>query len=238
MATQSSAATNDGPPLAAEELAPLRRFTSPTVANALETFGVSPKEATYTNDRIRCIFPDLGAMVGYACTARIMSAQPPVHPRRVARTDYWEYTRKSPAPRVTVVQDLSVPSGGAYWGEVNAGIHRALGSIGVITNGSVRDLEEVRALAFHFFASGVHVSHGYAHLEDFDVPVVVFGMLVRPGDIIHADRHGAVVIPRKLAPQVIEAAKEIERQERPIIGLCKSLDFSIAELDQLVSPAY
>jgi 4-hydroxy-4-methyl-2-oxoglutarate aldolase len=93
-------------------------------------------------------------------------------------------------------------------------------------------------LGFHFFASGVHVSHGYAHLEDFNLPVVVFGMLVRPGDLIHADRHGAVVIPRIIARQVIEAAKDVERQERLMIALCKSPNFSIDELDKLVSPAY
>jgi regulator of RNase E activity RraA len=102
----------------------------------------------------------------------------------------------------------------------------------------VRDIEEVRPLGFHFFASGVQVSHGYAHLEDFDRPVKVFGMLVYPGDLIHADRHGAVAIPQELAAAVIEAAREVERKEKPMIALCQSPDFSIEELDKLIPHAY
>lgn len=221
-----------------EELEELRRFTSPTIANALEDLGVSPLQVAYTNGGIRCLFPDLGPMVGYACTATILSAQPASKPRRVWRTEYWEYTRNSPEPRVTVVQDLSDRPGGAYWGEVNANIHRALGSLGVVTNGTVRDVEEVRGLGFHFFASGLQVSHGYAHLEDFNRPIKVFDVLVHPGDLIHADRHGAVVIPRNLAGLVAEAAHEIERRERPMIELCKSPDFSIEGLDKLIPDAY
>lgn len=224
--------------LAPQEVRSLHRFTSPTIANALEALGVTPQEAVYTNAGVRCLFPELGPMVGYACTAAILSAQPASNPRRVWRTEYWEYTRNSPEPRVTVVQDLSEQPGGAYWGEVNANIHRALGSLGVLTNGTVRDVEEVGPLGFHFFASGVQVSHGYAHLEDFNRPVRIFDILVHPGDLIHADRHGAVVIPREVARLVAAAAEEIERREKPMIALCKSPDFSIEKLDKLIPHSY
>ena len=89
----------------------------------------------------------------------------------VHRKNYWIYTQATAKPTITVMQDLSETSGGAYWGEVNANMHKGLGSQGVITNGTVRDLPEVRALGvFHFFAGGVHVSHGWAHLEDFNRP--------------------------------------------------------------------
>jgi regulator of RNase E activity RraA len=177
-------------------------------------------------------------MVGYACTAAILSAQQPPNPRRVRRTEYWEYTRNAPAPRVTVMQDYSEEPGGAYWGEVNANIHRALGSVGVITNGTVRDVEEVHPLGFHFFAAGVQVSHGYAHLEDFNRPVRIFDILVHPGDLVHADRHGVVVIPPEVAHRVADAAAEIERREKPIIALCQSPQFSIEELDKLIPHSY
>ena len=97
-------------------------------------------------------------------------------------------------------------------------MHQALGSRGVITDGTVRDLDEVERLGFHFFASGVQVSHGYAHLEDFNQPVTVFGMKVCPGDLIHADKHGAVVIPHEIAREVAKAAQQFELNEKPILA--------------------
>jgi 4-hydroxy-4-methyl-2-oxoglutarate aldolase len=224
--------------LSVEEIAALRRFSSPTIANAIETFQVRPRAEGVTSAGLRCIFPEFGVMVGYACTAMILSDQPAPPKRLVSRAHYWEHTKNAPAPRVTVVQDLSPSPGGAYWGEVNSNLHLALGSIGLITNGAVRDLEEVRATGFHLFASGVSVSHGFAHLEEFNRPVKVFGMTVNPGDLVHADRHGAVVIPAAIAREVAAAAHEIERSEKVIIRLCQSPEFSISELDKLVSPEY
>ena len=176
--------------------------------------------------------------MGYACTATIISGKPAPAKRRVSRTDYWNYTKQFPGPKITVIQDLSKVPGGAYWGEVNASIHLALGSQGVVTNGSARDLDEVRATGFHLFSSGVSVSHGFAHLEDFRRPVTVFGMTVRSGDLVHADRHGAVVIPREIAGEVAGAAAEIDRAERKMLDLCRSKSFSIARLDKLISPEY
>ena len=180
----------------------LRRFNSCTIANAVETFEVMPREFTYTGPGVHCVFPDLGPMVGYACTATIHSGQPAPNPRNVERKHYWQYTRDAKGPKLTVIQDLSPVSGGAYWGEVNANIHRALGSQGLLTNGSVRDIDEVKPLGFHFFASGLHVSHGYAHLEEFNRPVKVFGLLVHPGDLLHCDKHGAALIPKEIAEPV------------------------------------
>jgi 4-hydroxy-4-methyl-2-oxoglutarate aldolase len=110
--------------------------------------------------------------------------------------------------------------------------------LGVITNGLVRDLVEVQRTGFHLFASGESVSHGYAHLEDYNRPVQVFGMTVNPLDLVHADRHGAVVIPAAIAHKVVEAALEIEREERVMIDLCRSKEFSIEALDKLISPEY
>jgi regulator of RNase E activity RraA len=223
--------------LSPQELEALRRFNSPTIANAIETFGVRSHLSGVTNRRIRCLFPALGPLVGYACTATINSTEPPPQPRGVSRRAYWEYVRSFPAPRVSVVEDLSPEPGGAYWGEVNSTLHKALGSQGVITSGTVRDLDEVEPMGFHFFASGVQVSHGYAHLVDFNIPVKVFGMEVHPGDLIHADKHGAVVIPHSIAAQVAEAARKFDRSEKPILAAAH-LANPIPELDRLVSPDY
>jgi regulator of RNase E activity RraA len=223
--------------LAPPELDQLRCFTSPTIANAIETFGVRERRSGVTDSRLRCLFPRLGPVVGYACTAVILSSEPAPALRRVARRAYWEYVRSFPGPRLSVVQDLSPTPGGAYWGEVNASLHKALGSQGVITNGTVRDLEEVERLGFHFFAAGVQVSHGYAHLEEFNVAVKVFGMEVAPGDLIHADQHGAVVIPHEIAREVARAAKHVELSEKPLLAACQLAD-PLDELDRLISPEY
>jgi 4-hydroxy-4-methyl-2-oxoglutarate aldolase len=224
--------------LNAEELAALQRVCSPTISNAIETFNVRPRGEGVTNSGIRCLFPGLGPVVGYASTALIISGRPALEKRLVSRTEYWEHVRNAPGPRISIVQDLSDTPGGAYWGEVNSNIHLTLGSLGVITNGTVRDLEEVSLAGFHLFASGVSVSHGFAHLEDFNRPVTVFGMTVHPDDLIHADLHGAVVIPGSIAREVVKAVVKIEREERKMIDLCRSKDFSIAELDKLISPEY
>lgn len=216
----------------------LRSISSPTIANAIETFDVRPQGEGFTSIGVRCFFPEKGALLGYACTAMIHSGQPAAPKRLVSRTEYWEYVKQAPYPKISVVQDLSAAPVGAYFGEVNAHIHLALGSNGVITNGTVRDVEEVRRTNFSVFASGISVSHGYAHLEDFNRSVTVFGMTVRPGDLVHADQHGAVVIPIAIAREVATAAKALELAEREMIDLCKSDAFSIAALDKLISPAY
>ena len=225
-------------PLSGEALAELRSFSSPTIANAVESFGVRPRDSGCTNDTIRCLFPEQGAVVGYACTAAIISGEPAPACRLASRSAYWEYVRAVTGPKLIVVEDLSDQPGGAYWGEVNSNIHLALGALGVLTNGTVRDLSEVQRLGFQFFATGVSISHGYAHLEQFNLPVSVCEMTVQPGDLIHADHHGAVVIPHEIAPFVACAAREIERAERVIIHLCQSPGFSIPELDKLVAADY
>src|SRR5206468_187305 len=128
-----------------------------------------------------------------------------------------------------VVHDLDEPRGqGAQWGEVQANIHRALGCAGVITDGSVRDLDEVRALGFQFAAAHISVSHAYVHMVDFGLPIKVGGLWVKPGDLIHADQHGAVTIPAEIAPRIPEAVVKVEADERKIISLCKSPTSSAA----------
>jgi regulator of RNase E activity RraA len=139
-----------------------------------------------------------------------------------------------PAPRVIVVHDLDDPRGqGAQWGEVQANIHRALGAAGVVTDGSVRDLEEVRRLGFQFAAAHVSVSHAYVHMVDFGLPVKVGGLWISPGDLVHADHHGVVTIPRDVAERIPDAVTKLEADERKIIALCQSPGFSAEKLKAL-----
>jgi 4-hydroxy-4-methyl-2-oxoglutarate aldolase len=219
--------------LTPEQLEALRQFDAPTVANAIETFNVRPRNTGFMSSEVHCMFPDLGVMVGYACTAIIAADhQPPAQPK-VSRPDWWRKVLATPAPRVIVMQDSDTQPVGSFWGEVQGNIHKALGCIGLVTNGGVRDLDEVRALGFHFFASAVLVSHAYVHLVEIDVPVSVGGMVVHPGDLIHADKHGAQVVPLDLVPQIPDAVAQVAANERRIIEVCQSPDFSIEKLMQV-----
>lgn len=218
--------------LLAKELDALRKVSTPAVCNAIETFTVRPRNEGFTTSDIRCIFPDLGVMVGYAATARIMGDEPPVEEHHVPRPDWWDYLQEIPKPRVVVIQDLDRVVKGAYWGEENANIHKALGCVGVITDGGVRDLDEMQALGFHAFAAHVLVAQAYAHLVDFGIPVRVGGLTVGPGDLLHGDRHGVTVVPQAIAAEVASAVARVERQKREIIELCQSPDFTLEALKE------
>jgi 4-hydroxy-4-methyl-2-oxoglutarate aldolase len=220
--------------LSPEQLEVLRRFTTPTISNALERLGLHHSLDNQSDGSIRCMFPEFGAIVGYATTATIRSAAPCANPKFPSRKPYWDHVLGYPSPRIAVIEDLDDPPVGAYVGEVNSNIHRALGCIGIITDGCVRDLDEVQALKFPLWARAVAVSHAHCHLEDFEIPVTVGGLRVNPGDLIHADRHGALVIAKELAPRLAAAARAVEDYERPIIQLAKSPDFTTEKLADLL----
>jgi regulator of RNase E activity RraA len=212
----------------------LRKITSPSVANAIETFDVRPRNQGFMSAELRALFPELGPLVGYAVTAVIRAEPAPVQGHRASTYGWWDHVQTIPAPRVIVVHDLDEPRGqGAQWGEVQANIHKALGCVGCVTDGSVRDLDEVRALGFQFVAAHVSVSHAYVHMVDFGLPVKVGGLWVKPGDLIHADQHGVVTIPPEIAGQIPEAVARVEADERKIISLCQSPDFSAEKLKAL-----
>lgn len=212
----------------------LRKISSPSVANGIETFKVRPRHHGFMSSEIRCLFPELGPLVGYAVTAVIRAEPEPVEGHRASTFAWWDYVLSIPAPRVIVVHDLDDPRGqGAQWGEVQANIHRALGCAGVVTDGSVRDLDEVRALGFQFAAAHVSVSHAWVHMVDFGLPVKVGGLWVKPGELIHADQHGVLTIPPEIAGKVPEAVQRVEADERKIISTCQSRDFTVDRLKEL-----
>lgn len=217
--------------LQSEQIAALKQLSSPTIANAIETFKIRPREAGNLSSEIRALFPEIGPIVGYAVTALIRAERGPVEGHRASTFSYWDYVLSIPAPRVIVVHDLDDPRGqGAQWGEVQANIHKALGCAGVVTDGSVRDLDEVRALGFQFCAAHISVSHANVHLVDFGIPVKVGGVWIQPSDLIHADQHGAVTIPLEIADRIPDAAARVEAEERRIIEVCRSPEFSVARL--------
>lgn len=212
----------------------LRTYNSPTVANAIEVFDVRPRNEGFMRPEIRCIFPNMGVMVGYAVTVKIQALTSGSKDATVYPSEHWKDIMKVPAPRVVVVEDLDEPSGvGSLWGEVNANMHKAMGCVGVVTNGSVRDLDEVEPLGFHFFAQHVGVSHSYVHIVEVGTPVRIGGLTVRPGDLLHGDKHGVTNIPLDLAPRIPEGVQIVETMERQIINYSKSPEFTVDGLIDL-----
>lgn len=235
------------PTLTPEQHEALRRLDGCTVANAIEIFNVRLRnEGFATDSSVRAIFPHLSPMLGYAVTGRIRSASPPIassfpHPSHLSfyhRDDWWDYIVSLPAPRVVVMQDVDrSPGMGALIGEIHVTICQSLGCVGYVTNGAVRDLHAVEPMGFHFFAGHTAVSHAYAHIIDFGEPVEIGGMRVSSGDLIHGDRHGVQTIPKNIARDIPAVAGRILEKERWILEYCKSPDFSVGRLRQMVKEA-
>lgn len=219
---------------AANELAAIRAFTVPTLANALETFGISPV-AGHCNSEMRCHFPDMPLMLGYAVTARVSTDQPPSKIRpAVSEPDYWRFISGEAGPKVAVVQDIDVPPRGAMWGEWNSNVHKALGCVGMVTDGGARDLDGVRKLDFHYFSTHVSVSHGYGAFIDYSGPVRVAGLTVNTGDLLAGDMHGVLMLPPEVPLlELADVAGRIDRLESEIFAFCQSKDFSVDGLAKL-----
>ena len=222
----------DGPPLDRDVLDALRRYDSPTLSNAIETFDVRPRDEGFASMDIKCLFPELGPMVGCAATATIRARGSGGGDSD--HSELWALVRSLPEPRVVVVQDLDDPPGhGALWGEVQSTIYKALGCAGAVTDGCVRDLKEVREMGFHFFARGPGVSHAYVRLESVGVPVRVGGLTVRPGDLVHADQHGVLLVPREVAAELPAAADRIVEREQEFIRWVRSAEFDPDRLAEM-----
>jgi 4-hydroxy-4-methyl-2-oxoglutarate aldolase len=219
------------------QLEEYRQLSTCVVASAIETFRVRLPNTGFADSSIRCVFEERPPVAGYAATARMRSAQPPMegHGFSYDRTDWWNHILSIPAPRLVVIEDVDNPPGvGAFVGQVNANILLALGCAALATNGAVRDLDEVEGTAFQMFAGNVSVSHAYAHVFDFGGTVEVGGLTIRPGDLIHGDRHGIQMVPSEIAAQVPPVARDIMRRRRRLVDLCQSPDFSIEKLRQAI----
>jgi 4-hydroxy-4-methyl-2-oxoglutarate aldolase len=211
----------------------LRRFSTCLIASAIERFDVRLPNTGFSDSSVRCIFDDLPPIVGYAVTARIRAADPPMEGGGYIydRVEWWKDILTVPAPRIVVIQDVDPNPGlGALVGEVHANILSALGCVGVVTNGAVRDLNAVRASGFQMFAGDISVSHAYAHVFDFGGTVDVARMNINPGDLLHADRHGVLSIPAEIADRIPPVAAELADRRHQIVDLCRSSDFSIEKL--------
>jgi 4-hydroxy-4-methyl-2-oxoglutarate aldolase len=217
------------------ELEAIRCFTVPTLLNALETFGVIPNNEGYCDATLKCHYPKLPLMLGYAVTARISTDQPPSSIRPgIQESDYWRYIAAQPGPKVAVVQDIDRPPKGAMWGEWNSNVHKALGCVGMVTEGAARDLDGVEKLNFHYFSTCVLPSHSYGAFIDYGGSVRVAGLVVRTGDLLIGDQHGVALIPPEVdLLELGRVSAEIDRLESEIFVLCQSEDFTVDKLAKL-----
>jgi regulator of RNase E activity RraA len=214
--------------LSTAQIEELKRFNTPTVANAIELFDVRPRHVGFLPHTIRCLLPELGVMVGYAVTSQTR-AEPSDEPAPDLTAEYLRYVAGQPGPKVAVGQDLDRPAGlGAQFGEVNATIHQRLGCVGHITDGCPRDLDEVAALGFHLYGQNPCVSHAYIRLVDFGKPISVAGVPVHPGDLVHADKHGVCLVPEEVASRLADACRKVEALERPLLALCRDETFKFS----------
>ena len=199
----------------------LRRVDTPTVCNAIEVVQGKRGFQGFTRGTMEASAPTAPAMVGYAVTAQLAGVAPPEeHPTtiRARRMAYYKAMYDASKPSVAVIEDVDYPNCvAAYWGEVNSTIHKSFGMSGALTNGVLRDLGDLPP-GFPILAGSIGPSHGFAHIRTLCQPVEVKGLTVCQGDLIHADRHGAVVIPPEVVPALAAAIGKLQATERVILN--------------------
>ena len=219
--------------ISVETFGRLKTIDSATVANAIAKLGVRPNTQGYAGPEIRCFFPEMGVMLGYAVTARISTREADEKGFRDNWVAYTEAIEESPKPAVCVLEDsLSWPLQGALMGEVMATVMKNLGAVGCVTNGAVRDVESVRELEFHYFAAGVIVYCGQLKFGESQVPVRLKRLGIQPGDLIHSDVNGVVVVPLQIADEIPATVEAILDREAKIIKAAKAPGFKAADLKQ------
>jgi len=222
-----------GDQITKEQINALREIDTPTICNLIEMAKPSRRGYGYTVEHLHCLFPDMKPIVGYAKTATMRAKQPSRYsPEEYLgiRNSYFDYLDQGASPKISIVQDLDErPGYGAFWGEVFSACHKALGCVGAVTNGSIRDLDMI-ADDFQLLAGVIAPSHAYIHIVDWSCEVNVHGMVVQDSDLIHADRHGAVVIPEDVLAEIIDALDLMLRREKVILDVARGSDFSVEKL--------
>lgn len=213
----------------------LRKVDTPTICNAIEVAQGQRGFNAFTRGTMLCSAPSEPAIVGYARTAKLAAVHPPAEAPEIIkarRMAYYKYMADGPAPSVAVIEDVDFPNCiGAYWGEINTTVHKGFGMAGALTNGVMRDLGDLPQ-GFPVVAGSVGPSHGFVHVREIDTPVSVFGLSVNPGDLIHADQHGALVIPKDLINQLEAAIQKLLSTERIVLDAASQPGFDFAAFEE------
>jgi regulator of RNase E activity RraA len=207
--------------LTKEQLEELEQFDTPTVWNALEGFKLRSNITGFSWPGLALVTPRTRPLVGYAVTARVSGLTSPTEEQKAMMFAFYANVRAMDAPAIAVVEDVDEIPIGSFWGEVQATTFKALGAEGTITHGGVRDINEVSSLGFQFFSTCIMVARAESHVIETNCTVRVCGMTVNPGDLIHADLHGAVVIPEEAAPKIAEACRRVNNAELCVLEPCR-----------------
>ena len=206
----------------------LKQVDTPTVCNAIEVAQGKRGFDAFTRGTMLASHPDAPAIVGYARTARIAAVTPPTEAPEVIkarRMEYYRHMSEGPRPALAVIDDVDFPQCiGAYWGEINTTVHKGFGLSGALTNGVMRDLGDLPE-GFPVIAGSIGPSHGFVHVKDIGQPVTVFGLRVADGDLIHADRHGALVIPPEVLPDLDAAIRRLLDTEKLVLDPARQEGF-------------
>lgn len=213
----------------------LRTVDTPTVCNAIEMLDVRPGSENFTSNAVKCLYPELGPMVGYAVTAQ-METVTKMEPRDADITmQFYEAIEASPKPVVLVLQEIGgYREFASHSGDVMTTLVQNFGAIGLVTDCNVRDFEEVKALNFHTFAAGVSPSHVYCRIARVGVAVQIHGMTVRPGDIIHGDINGVVQVPVERIDELPDKIKHVRNSEQELIARVKKGGFTLDDLRKIL----
>jgi 4-hydroxy-4-methyl-2-oxoglutarate aldolase len=209
----------------------LRTTDTPTLANAIETLKLRPKAEGFTPLQVRCLFPEFGAMCGYAVTAQVETVTEGVKREEAGYIELFEAVENSLKPAVIALQEIGGgPDYATHCGEVLATIFSRLGGIGLVSDCGVRDIAEVQALKFHYFARGAVASHANFHIVRVGVPIQVCGLVIQPQDLLHGDLNGLIQIPKEALADLPDAVASVRAKERRILELTKDPDFSASRL--------
>jgi regulator of RNase E activity RraA len=227
--------------LTAADLKKLAAYDTPTICNALEIVAPERRAHGFNRKPLVCPFPKLKPIVGYARTGTIRSREPSALPKadqRAMRAAYYRSIAAEPRPSISVLQDLDGPDAGfgAFWGEVQSTIHKGLGCLGVVTDGCIRDID-MWAPGFQALAGSIMPSHAHVHLVSIGETVSIAGMIVRPDALLHADHHGAVVIPHEVAKKVPAACELLTRKESVILNAARAKGFNADKLMKAIAEA-
>ena len=214
-----------------EALARLRELDTPTVSNAVESFGVRPGSLGHADAGVRCMFPELGAALGFAVTFTTSEYAPGETRSNEERAALYRAVADAPRPCVLVHQDLGPrPRSACFWGEIMSNLFSRLGAEGVATDGAARDLDAMREAGFKTWCAGTTASRGDVRVSSVNAPVSVGGMAVLPGDLIHADASGVVVVPKEIAPEVPDAARRVLDKEAKMLEAIRAENFDLDDL--------
>ncbi len=209
----------------------LRTVDSPTLANAVETLHLQPRDKGFTPLQVRCLFPELGRLCGYAVTAQVETVTQLYPTEERTFLDLFQAVADSPKPAVVAFQEIGGHADySAHSGEIMATAFSRLGAVGLVTDGGVRDVPEVRNLKFHYFARGSVVSHAHFKIVRVGVPIQILGVEIKPGDLLHGDENGVMTVPAAALDGVESAVEQVRARERRLLDFMRSPDFTVAKL--------